>query len=75
MAAADQWLSLAPLHLLTCAGVNNAFLVNAKDPLATTYNDSSGARPSARPPACLPAPLPARPFACQPQCHWPEASC
>lgn len=24
------------------AGVNNAFLVNCKDPLAVTYNDSSG---------------------------------
>ena len=71
MAAADQWLSLAPVHLLTCAGVNNAFLVNAKDPLATTYNDSSGARPR----ACPPARLPARPFAGQPQRKCPEASC
>lgn len=30
------------LPCLSLAGVNNAFLVNARDPLATTYNDSSG---------------------------------
>lgn len=29
-------------HVSLAAGVNNAFLVNCKDPLAVTYNDSSG---------------------------------
>jgi hypothetical protein len=43
-----------------CAGVNNAFLVNAKDPLATTYNDSSG--------EALPAFLPGCPPACSSAC-------
>lgn len=34
--------SLLPCCVLLPAGVNNAFLVNCKDPLAVTYNDSSG---------------------------------